>query len=126
MEEFITIKEAASIVNLPTHTVRYYEQEGLLHPIKRDGNGNRLFTADDIEWLKFICCLRETGMSISEMKKFVAFYSSGDPSMEKRMKILCDHKEALLKKIKEMNSLLDKINNKIQWYDMQRKKYLNK
>lgn len=126
MEQMITIKEAAKLVNLPTHTVRYYEQEGLLHPLKRDANGNRVFNEDDIEWLKFICCLRGTGMSISEMKKFVGFYSSGDPTMEERMKILCDHKQSLLEKMNEMNNFLEKINQKIQWYDGQRKNFLNK
>ncbi|MHC1683332.1 MAG: MerR family transcriptional regulator [Clostridiaceae bacterium] len=125
MEEVISIKEAANLVNLPSHTVRYYEQEGLLHAIKRDESGNRIFTFDDIERLRFICCLRGTGMSIAEMKKFFGFYSKHDETMEKRMNILCDHKEALLEKINEMNKFLEKIDHKIQWYDGQRKKHLN-
>lgn len=38
------IKEAAAKVGLPTHTLRYYEQQGLLPFIKRDENGNRIFS----------------------------------------------------------------------------------
>lgn len=125
MEEYISIREAANMVNLPSHTVRYYEQEGLLLTVKRDESGNRIFTLDDIERLRFICCLRGTGMSIAEMKKFFGFYLQDDPTMEKRMDILCDHKEALLEKINEMNKFLEKIDHKIQWYDGQRKKHLN-
>ncbi|WP_445506205.1 MerR family transcriptional regulator [Niallia sp. 03190] len=48
------IKEVAAKVGLPTHTIRYYEQEGLLPFVKRDENGNRIFDEEDVKWLEFI------------------------------------------------------------------------
>ncbi len=44
-----TIKQAAAKSNLTTHTLRYYDKEGLLPFVERDSSGNRLFTDNDIE-----------------------------------------------------------------------------
>lgn len=55
---------------LSIHTLRYYEKEGILPAVKRSENGIRIFEEEDIEWLKFACCLRDTGMTILEMKEF--------------------------------------------------------
>jgi MerR family transcriptional regulator, aldehyde-responsive regulator len=113
-----SIKEAAKHVEFTVHTVRYYEQEGLLHFVKRDQNGNRIFEKQDVEWLEFITCLRDTGMSIAEMRRIVEVSLEGDHTIPDRKLILEEHKQAMEKKLEEIKRAFEKIDHKISWYDM--------
>ena len=63
-----SIAQAAKEMNLTTYTLRYYDREGLLSNVKRDKSGKRIFTKDDMEMLSLICCLKNTGMPIKEIK----------------------------------------------------------
>jgi len=112
-----TIKEASEEVDLPPHTLRYYETEGLLPNIKRDSNGNRLFNEHDLEWLKFVRCLRNTSMPIKEMKHFVSLMIKGDNTIPDRIDILYNHKKNMESKIIELNTYLTNIINKIKYYE---------
>jgi MerR family transcriptional regulator, aldehyde-responsive regulator len=116
-----SIKEAAEHVGLTVHTVRYYELAGLLPPLKRDGRKNRIFFDSDIEWLQFIRCLRDTGMSISEMKHFVEISLEGDHTIKDRIRILQEHKRDIETKMEEMNRFLKKIDGKLSWYQSRMK-----
>lgn len=66
-----SIKEVSEKVGLPAHTLRYYEQEGLLPFIKRDANGNRIFNENDLTWLELVICLRKTDIALSELREIV-------------------------------------------------------
>lgn len=92
-----TIKEAAERVGLTVHTVRYYEQEGLLPFLKRDRHGKRIFEEPDLQWLGLVTCLRDTGMSIAEMRRIVELSVEGDHTIPARKEILLQHKRALEK-----------------------------
>ena len=50
---YYTIGMVAEILNVHPHTLREYEREGLINPIRTTGN-IRLYTDDDIEDIKFI------------------------------------------------------------------------
>lgn len=112
----ISIKEAASRVSLSPPTIRYYESEGLLPWLKRDVNGKRVFDDHDLEWIGFICCLRNTGMSIKDMKSFVQLYQGGNETIPKRMDILYEHKKNLEIEMQQMEQNMKNINWKIEWY----------
>ena len=61
-----SIGEAAQKAGISASTLRYYEKEGLLPSIKRDKNGIRSFTDEDLQSLRIIECLKATEMSIKE------------------------------------------------------------
>lgn len=113
----VSIKEAAKRVSMTPHTLRYYENEGLMPYLKRDEQGNRQFCESDIQWLKFVKCLRETGMSIREMRHFVDLSQQGDVSVPQRLDILYNHKKELENKLLEMEVYLSNINHKIEYYE---------
>jgi len=81
-----TIKDVAERVGISAHTIRYYEQEGLLPSLKRDQHGNRIFEERDIEWLELVICLRETGMPIAEIRRYVDLGMEGDQTIPKGSK----------------------------------------
>ncbi|WP_058303581.1 MerR family transcriptional regulator [Gorillibacterium timonense] len=112
-----TIKEAAEQSGLTVHTLRYYEQEGLMPAVARDERGNRMFEAGDMEWLHFICCLRDTGMPVAQVKHFAELAFLGDHTMRERLQILQEHKQLTEKKMEEMDGFLQKITHKTEWYE---------
>ncbi|MDF2058574.1 MerR family transcriptional regulator [Priestia megaterium] len=117
------IKEAAAKVGLPTHTIRYYEQEGLLPLVKRDGNGDRIFDEKDLEWLELIVCSRKTDIALSELRKVVELTQEGEYTFSLRKRIYEKHKEKIMEKQRELDNAFREIENKIQYYDNLEKKY---
>ena len=87
-----TIKQVATRFAISTHTLRYYEKEGILPLVGRDENGNRQFSEADLEWLVLIRCLRDTGMSVGEIKAYVALCQQGDATIFQRREIIAQHK----------------------------------
>ena len=112
-----TIKSVAERFALTPYTLRYYEKEGLLPFVKRDEHGNRAFAENDIEWLTLICCLRDTGMTISEIRRYVELCMEGTDKILDRRQIILEHKKAVEEKIAQMQKYLAKINAKLQYYD---------
>src|SRR5512134_1146241 len=62
-----SIGELSRMVNLTQRTIRYYEEIGLLHSVRRIENGKRVYTDDDVRRLKFINRLKVLGLSLAEM-----------------------------------------------------------
>ena len=112
-----TIKEVSDKVNLSAYTLRYYEKEGLLPYVRRNQHGNRLFGDEDIEWIGLICCLRDTGMPVAEIKRYVDLCMQGDETVQVRRQIILNQKTFIEKQIEEMQVHLKKINKKLEYYD---------
>ena len=69
-----TIGELSRMVNLTQRTIRYYEEIGLLHSVRRIENGKRVYTDDDVRRLKFINRLKMRGLSLAEMIELEKIY----------------------------------------------------
>ena len=68
-----SIKEAAALTGLPASTLRYYEQIGIIAPIRRGASsGHRAYDEDDLDQLMWISCLSATGMSVGDMRQYMA------------------------------------------------------
>jgi DNA-binding transcriptional MerR regulator len=103
-------------MNLTTYTIRYYDREGLLSNVKRDKSGNRIFTKDDMEMLSLICCLKNTGMPIKEIKQFTDWQNQGNHTLQARNDMLVNHKEDVLKQIEDLQKYLHLIDWKLDYY----------
>ena len=68
-----SIREAAALTGLPASTLRYYEQIGVIAPIGRGASsGHRVYGDDDLDQLMWVSCLAATGMSIGDMRAYMA------------------------------------------------------
>ncbi|HEY3014106.1 MAG TPA: MerR family transcriptional regulator [Nocardioides sp.] len=68
-----TIKEASGLTGLPASTLRYYESIGVISPISRGASSkHRVYDEDDLDQLMSVACLAATGMSVSDMRQYVA------------------------------------------------------
>lgn len=111
-----TIKQAAEKTGLTTHTIRYYDKEGLLPLVKRTKSGIRKFSENDISWIELICCLKNSGMRIEEIKEFMLLCIQGAETCEDRREILQIHKEKVVEQIKQLQCSLEIINYKLNHY----------
>lgn len=118
-----SIQQVANRTSLPTHTLRYYEKEGLLPNINRSAGGSRRFSEDDLEALELICCLKSTGMSIKQIKQFVALSAQGGQTLKQRCDILFEHKLTVEEQIREMEKHLSKVICKIECFSAQYEEY---
>jgi len=112
-----TIKEFSQKLNLSPYTLRYYEKEGLLPSTQRLNNSHRVYDDSDIPWVATVCCLRSTGMSISDLKHYVELCKQGDSTVQERKQIILNQKQKLEEQLQEVKKHLELINKKINLYD---------
>lgn len=111
-----SIKEVSEKTGFSAHTLRYYEREGLLRDINRTKGRIRYYTDDDLDVLGLICCLKKTGMPLSQIAHFVSLAHEGDGTLRERCDILCAHREHVLEQMQEMRRQLDKVTWKIDFF----------
>ena len=112
-----SISKAADKTGLSTFTLRYYEKEGLLPFVERTPSGTRCFKDSDFEWLAMIQCLKNTGMSIKDIKEFVGWCMEGDETLEKRLAMFNAQRKEVEARMAEFQSYLDKLDWKIAYYE---------
>lgn len=112
----MTIAEVSKIIGISTHTLRYYDKEGLLPNINRTESGIRNFNDNDMEILYVISCLKKSGMNIKRIKEFIDLCIIGDSTLNKRLDILIEQKKCIEKQKKEIDKYMDKIDKKIECY----------
>lgn len=96
-----TVKEAAQITGLTEHAVRFYTDKGLVPSVQRNENNIRLFDEQSINWLHGIKCLKQSGMPIDVIKKYIDLCLEGDLTIPQRYTLMMEHKEAALAKLEE-------------------------
>lgn len=106
-----SMKEVSKIVNLPTHTLRYYEEVGILSDIERNSIGQRLYSSYNLEQINLIKCLRTCGLFIKDIQHFSVSIKNHMPSKE-RVDILELHHKYLEEKQKEINNALKLLEKK--------------
>ena len=81
-----TLQEVVQRSGLSEHTLRYYERIGLLDRVKRDSSsGHRRYTAEDVQNIEALACLRTTGMSIDDMRTYLALLKDGRDAADQQL-----------------------------------------
>lgn len=111
-----TIKQVSEKTGITSHTIRYYDREGLLPLVERTSGNIRNFSDEDIQWLNLICCLRNSGMPVHQIKEFMDLCLQGEKTCEERRTILLEHRKRILAQLQMLNTSLDIINFKIDHY----------
>lgn len=97
--------------------IKFYCNEGLIPNVKRDKNNRRVFDEHDIAWISSLICLKKCGMSIQEMKEYLAMCLQGEETIPQRKEMLARKQEALREKIKELEDSVAYIDWKQNFYD---------
>lgn len=112
-----SMKEACSLTNMTYENLKFYCNEGLVPNVKRDSRNYRVFDEHDIKWLQSLNCLKSCGMSLAEMKTYLALCLAGEGTIPERKVILAEKKEALLQSIAELQKAVAFIDWKQGFYD---------
>lgn len=111
-----SIEEAAQITRVSAHTLRYYERIGLLAPVGRAASGHRRYSEADLGSVQFLTLLRQTGMPIRDMRRFVELTRAGDHTIGLRVDVLESHRDALADRLALLTAHLTAIEKKIGVY----------
>ena len=91
-----TIKEAAALTGLPASTLRYYESIRVIAPISRGASSkHRVYDEDDLDQLMWVACLAATGMSVSDMRRYVANGLLGPSAAGEQIELLAEQERRL-------------------------------
>ena len=100
----MNIGDVAKRADLPAKTIRYYEEIGLVTPL-RDANGYRSFRESDIHRLAFIGRARALGFTIEECRRLLALWGDQDRSSADVREIAREHLVEIERKIADLQAI---------------------
>ena len=111
-----TIGQVSEMYNLPISTLRYYDKEGFFPNLMRKGN-IRYFSDVELEAIRIIECLKQSGLEIKEIKQFFQWVVEGPSSYEKRKELFETRKATVEDEIKAMEKTLALLKFKCWYYE---------
>lgn len=115
--EYQSIAKIAEMTGLSVPTLRFYEQEGLIPPVPRDGAGNRMYGELEITRINTIRCLRAAGLTLGQMRRYFALPDAGEESLRVRREIMLHTQENLSRQMQELHRCMSYLKLKIEHYD---------
>lgn len=111
----IRIGQLAERTGRSVHTIRWYEQQGLLPPVPRLG-AQRVYSNRHVEWLELMDRLRASGMSVAELRRYTSLAQRGAPAREATLEVLQAHRRRVEASIAQWQHALELIDAKIDFY----------
>lgn len=116
MKQTYKISDIATRTGLSIPTLRYYEEIGLLHPV-RNATNYRVFTDDDLRWIAFIKRAKATGMSLSKIIDYAKLREKGDSTMQDRITILEEQETILQLEQEKLQAHITFLQDKKAYYE---------
>ena len=100
----MNIGEVAQRSGLPAKTIRYYEEIGLIRPLRAE-NGYRAFRGSDLHKLAFLSRARGLGFSIEDCRALLALWEDRSRSSAEVKRIAEGHLAEIGRKIAELEEM---------------------
>ena len=113
--ETMGIGQAAAASGLSPDTLRYYERESLIGPIRRASNGQRQYSAGDIAWVGVVTCLREAGLVIADLQRVTRLLREASDTTT-RVEFLRARRSDLMQRVQQLQAAIEVLDDKIQHY----------
>jgi DNA-binding transcriptional MerR regulator len=111
----LRIGEVAARTGRSVHTIRWYEQQGLLPPVRRIGQ-HRVYSNRHLEWLELMERLRGSGMSVAELRNYTQLAQRGAATLEATLQVLQAHHLRVQATIAQWQHAQEVIEAKIAFY----------
>jgi DNA-binding transcriptional MerR regulator len=98
----LSIGEMAATSGLSVHTLRYYERIGLIAPIPRLSSGHRRYSRETVERVESLSYLRAAGLSMADMRVYLANLDRGDLAAADHAALLGAHATSLAMQIEQL------------------------
>lgn len=100
----MNIGDVATASGLPAKTIRYYEDIALVTP-KREANGYRVFSENDLHKLRFLARARALGFPIEDCRTLLALYEDKGRSSAEVKELSRKHLDEIDQKIAQLQSM---------------------
>lgn len=108
--------EVVERTGLTHDTLRYYEREGLVGPVRRTAGGQRVYDEDDLGWIGIVICLRDAGLGIADLRRFTELLRSEGGDSNDRVSFLQRRRLELEERIAKTQQAIDVLDGKIDHY----------
>lgn len=85
--------------------------------VDKKPDGTRVFKDEDFKGLEVITCMKSSGMPIKDIKRYMDLCKEGDSTLQKRLEIFFERKEAVQEQLNELNKVMETIKHKIWYYE---------
>jgi len=107
----MTVQKLAKLAGVSSRTLRYYDEMGLLKPLRVNSAGYRIYGAAQVDRLQQILFYRELGLELDRIKD-VLERPDFDPKSA-----LKDHHKALLERRRQMDVLIANVEKTIAYQE---------
>ncbi|UQS84569.1 MerR family transcriptional regulator [Apilactobacillus apisilvae] len=111
------ISQVTKEYHVSKQTLYYWERIGLLEKIKKDRNGYRNYTKNNLEQLEFITCMRNAGMTIEKLQKYMFLYKSGEKTYKQRKQLISDQLTEIKYQVLRYKNAQQMLEYKLAHYD---------
>lgn len=111
-----TIGQVSEMFHLPISTLRFYDKEGFFPNLERKGQ-IRQFSDTDLEAIRVIECLKDSGLEIKEIKQFFKWVTEGSTSYPNRKELFETRKAAVEQEMKTLERVHAMLEFKCWYYD---------
>lgn len=112
----MNVGKAAELSGLPVRTMHYYEEIGLVVPLRRE-NGYRDYNASDIHKLGFLQRARGLGFSVEDCRALLTLYEDRNRASADVKEIANTHLSRIEAKLSELQSLHDVLKHLVDCCD---------
>jgi DNA-binding transcriptional MerR regulator len=114
----LSIGEVARRTGLSVHTLRFYEQQGLLpFEVRRGSDGRRRYREDELEWMTVIMNLRASAMPLAGIRRYAELVRAGSGNEAERLDLLREQQARVATQLADLNSCMDLISYKVKIYE---------
>ena len=118
--ETLTIGDMAARCDLSEHTLRYYERVGLIQPVPRDrSSGHRRYSAETAAVVETLACLRRSGMSLEDMRCYLALRPRGAAAAPQQTALFQAHLQQLEQEAARLEVRREYLRGKVAYWSAQ-------
>ena len=111
-----TIGQVSEMFHIPISTLRYYDKEGLFPGLERT-SGIRRFGEAELEALRVIECLKQSGLEIKDIKRFMQWCCEGSKTYPQRRALFQQQRQVVENQIRQLEKTLAMIDFKCWYYE---------
>jgi|GEM_PF-1028392 len=117
MDKYYSVGEIAKIFGIAPSALRWYENEGLLDPVSRNKSGTRVYGEKELRRINFILTLRNAGITVKEIRRYIDLFYKGVETIPERKQILVSQLERLKDEAERLNAVIVHLEEIINTYE---------
>ena len=110
-----TIREMSQRFDVPSSTLRYYEDLGILPVVERDEKKQRIYTDEHVDRLYAISCFKRTGLPMAKIHDFFEYAEDLNKNIDKVCIMMSEHEQNIISQMEKMQQDLEHIQQKVRF-----------